>query len=138
MQQRLSWRGMRPFGPAVPVKPVRLQAAPESRAADAEMPGGVRQLPAVGVQHLDDSLLLALRQRRGTRNSRNEHRLTQLELSDAKGTEAAAERRQLRQQVARIRAQVERFQCLTGLLVRIHHATLGVEHDDALAEAVEK
>ena len=41
-------------------------------------------------------------------------------------------------QVARIRAQVERFQCLAGLLVRVHDATLGIEDDDALAEAVEK
>ena len=97
---------LRPFAPAVPVEPVCLQTAPECRAADAQIPGGLRELPVVRVQHLDDSLFLPVRQRGGTLNYRNEHRLAQLQSADAKRTEPAPKRRQPRQQIARIRAQV--------------------------------
>jgi hypothetical protein len=53
------WRwlgGLSPFGPAVTMEPVRLESAPEGRAADAQGPRRFSQLPAVGVEGLDDSL----------------------------------------------------------------------------------
>src|SRR3954447_14240880 len=98
---------MGPFTPAVTMKTVRLEAAPEGGSADPERSGRFGQLPAVRVQCLDDSLLFPGCQCGGADEAGDEHRLPELEASDPKWPKPTAQGCQSRLEIA-------------GALIKIH------------------
>src|SRR6185503_1427649 len=130
-------RGLRPFAPAVSMQSVRLEPAPKGGPADSKLSGGFRQLPAVSVQRLDDSLLLPRRQRRGALNARHEHRLTQLHAADSKRAQPPTQGREAGLEVWSSLREIPILQCLAGRLVGVQDPTAVVENDDPFAESVQ-
>ena len=116
---------------------VRLEAAPKGGPADPEMPGGLRQLPPVRIQSLDDSLLLSRRQRRRPGDAGNEHGLAQLHRADPESPEPSTERRQTGLEIGGALGQIPVPQGLAGGVVGVQDPAFPVEYDDPLAEPVE-
>ena len=58
----LSGRGLGPAAPAVTMQPVGLEPAPQRGAADPEVLGGFRELPAVLIEGPDDRVPLPVGQ----------------------------------------------------------------------------
>src|SRR4051812_4204555 len=110
---------MGPFTPAITMKPVRLEPAPERGSADTERSGRFGQLPAVRVQRLDDSLLFSGCQCSGAHEARDEHGLAQLEASHPERPKPAPQGCQPRLKIARAFIKIHPSQSFPGRLVGV-------------------
>src|SRR5262245_42270011 len=130
-------RGLRPFAPAVSMQSVRLEPAPKGGPADAQLTGGFRQLPAVSVQRLDDSLLLPRRQRRGSLDPGNKHRFAQFHGPDPKRTQPPAQGSQSRLKIRGAFGQIPILERFPGRLIGVENSTAMIKNNDPFAESVE-